>query len=428
MLCTHTTRSGQLAWAPGSTPNKPGPRLGLCVERAWPHSAGLAGEQEVQEGWRRPCWLRSPGHCFGVSPPTSAWPWLRLGPVQEPREPMFANIPLNGSPGMVRGHSSRTVTLSLGQESWQSGEKRAFQVRREPLLQSQCRLRSRAWRWEEGTRRSERRTDLLCPPICSCPVCPKVTRPSCGPCCLYPDRAHGGSWSFLARATTAGSEPRTPAPPAGENSGQRVIIHPLPACLMNLFLPRLDCNKPHHSGSGQGGAGSRGGSICVPKFADAASASCINVCQKDGRGMRDGQMSEQRLAHLHGSPSQLLVQLEPSGWPRRRPHPGWTGRPAWKGSESPAPWFAQRPGPLRHPGLEKPTNLQITGNETDNREEKEISLKRNQSQEPDQHTTHPSSKPSSSAAFTQLGCPVPNSAPQEINGRAYHPFFCHQIS
>ena len=51
--------------------------------------------------------------------------WLRLGLVQEPREPMFANIPLNGSPGMVRGHSSQIVTST-------SAKKAGGVVRKEP--------------------------------------------------------------------------------------------------------------------------------------------------------------------------------------------------------------------------------------------------------------------------------------------------------
>lgn len=33
---------------------------------------------------------------------------------------------------------------------------------------------------------------------------------------------------------------------------------------------------------GRAGPGAGGGSICVFTFADTASASCINVCQKDG--------------------------------------------------------------------------------------------------------------------------------------------------
>ena len=68
-------------------------------------------------------------------------------------------------------------------------------------------------------------------------------------------------------------------------------------------------------------------------------------------GPRGGGLGSPRLGYLPAP-----HPAGQSGWQTRRPHPGWTGRPAWKGSETQS---------LLHPGPEKPTNLRITGNETE---------------------------------------------------------------
>ena len=48
----HTLGSAQGSWhGPGSPPNKPIMLGSVC-------GVGLAREQEVQESWRQPCWLR----------------------------------------------------------------------------------------------------------------------------------------------------------------------------------------------------------------------------------------------------------------------------------------------------------------------------------------------------------------------------------
>ena len=48
---------------------------------------------------------------------------------------------------------------------------------------------------------------------------------------------------------------------------------------------------------------------------------------------------------------------ERSGWPRQRPHPGWTGHPAWKGSEPQHLGLHRAWGPSVTLGLR---NLQIS--------------------------------------------------------------------
>lgn len=118
VLCAHTgLSSGQLAW-PRLTP-KQAHHARVCVWSGAGQGTGGAGRLET-------------ALLAEVTPGTaSAFPlpqglaWLRLGLVQEPREPMFANIPLNGSPGMVRGHSSQIVTSA-------SAKKAGGVVRKEP--------------------------------------------------------------------------------------------------------------------------------------------------------------------------------------------------------------------------------------------------------------------------------------------------------
>lgn len=165
----------------------------VCVwSGAWPYSAqGLAGEQEVQEGWRRPCWLRSPGHCFGVSPPTR--PGLaEAGSSPRTQRAHVCKYSLKWKPRDGSWTFFPDCDVSLGQESWQSGEKRAFQVWREPS----CRASADCGRGLGGGRRGQGglsggRTSSVLP---SAPaLCARVTSDSsCGPCCLYPD--HRTRW------------------------------------------------------------------------------------------------------------------------------------------------------------------------------------------------------------------------------------------
>lgn len=61
---------------------------------------------------------------------------LTLSLGQEAREPMFSNVPLNGSTGIIRGHASRMVTSAPGTKA-SGGEKQTFQIWR-PLPHSQC--------------------------------------------------------------------------------------------------------------------------------------------------------------------------------------------------------------------------------------------------------------------------------------------------
>lgn len=125
--------------------------------RAW------AGNGEFQEAWRRCYCLRSPGGCLSCSPLPKGPALLTLHLVQKPREPMFANIPLNGGTGIVHGRASRSVTSVPGMKA--NGL-----VRREPSRSGETpptqpehprrRLQSGAW-WWEGVRQGGLCQDTL---------------------------------------------------------------------------------------------------------------------------------------------------------------------------------------------------------------------------------------------------------------------------
>lgn len=189
MLCTHTgLRSGQLAW-PRLTPKQAvtlgsvcGAGCGPTARRGWPGSRRCR---------RRPCWLRSPGHCFGVSPPTR--PGLaEAGSSPRTQRAHVCKYSLKWKPRDGSWTFFPDCDVSLGQESWQSGEKRAFHVWREPS----CRASADCGRGLGGGRRGQGglsggRTSSVLP---SAPaLCARVTSDSsCGPCCLYPD--HRTRW------------------------------------------------------------------------------------------------------------------------------------------------------------------------------------------------------------------------------------------
>ena len=108
--CAHTLGSARSSWhGPGSPPTSPS-RLGLRVEGGVTLQHAGAGWGTGSAGRLEAALLAEvPRGIAPAFPLPQGLAWLRLGLVQEPREPMFANIPLNGSPGMLRGHSSRTV-------------------------------------------------------------------------------------------------------------------------------------------------------------------------------------------------------------------------------------------------------------------------------------------------------------------------------
>ena len=78
---------------------------------------------------------------------------LSLSLVQEPREPTFANIPLNGSTGTVRAHSSRMVMSASGMKAGRLVRIEPSRSGETPPAQSvhpTSGLQSRAWWWEGG--------------------------------------------------------------------------------------------------------------------------------------------------------------------------------------------------------------------------------------------------------------------------------------
>lgn len=83
---------------------------------------------------------------------------------------------------------------------------------------------------------------------------------------------------------------------------------------------------------------------------------------------------------------------EPSGWPRRRPHPGWTGRPAWKGSEPQHLGLHRGQGPSVTLGLRNPRISRLQVMKLTNREEKRLLWKgtraRNQTNTPHTPAQH----------------------------------------
>lgn len=82
---------------------------GPATLRVW------AEEREFQGSWGRHPGLR-PAGAPRCAPLPGGPALLTLTLVQEPREPMFANIPLNGSTWAVSGHSSRMVTSVRGRK------------------------------------------------------------------------------------------------------------------------------------------------------------------------------------------------------------------------------------------------------------------------------------------------------------------------
>lgn len=186
VLCTHTGLSSeQLAW-PRLTPRQ-AHHAQVCVWSGAGQGTGGAGRLQT-------------ALLAEVTPGTaSAFPlpqglaWLRLGLVQEPREPMFANIPLNGSPGMVRGHSSQIVTSA-------SAKKAGRVVRKEPSRSGESPPAEPVQTAAEGLAVGQRGKEV-CEAVPSVPaLCARVTSdPSCDPCCLNPHHltCGFGGWGWL---------------------------------------------------------------------------------------------------------------------------------------------------------------------------------------------------------------------------------------
>lgn len=99
---------------PRPTPETRPSRACVCGVELALSTQGWAGKGKFQENWKGRSDLWSPGHCISRSPLPREPALLTLSLVQEAREPTFANIPLNGSTGMVRGHASRTVMSAPG--------------------------------------------------------------------------------------------------------------------------------------------------------------------------------------------------------------------------------------------------------------------------------------------------------------------------
>ena len=113
---------------------------------------------------------------------------------------------------------------------------------------------------------------------------------------------------------------------------------------------------------------------------------------------------------------------ERSGWPRQRPHPGWTGRPAWKRSEPQHLGLHRARGPSVILGLR---NLQISRLQVvklTNKRKRDFSEK-----EPEPGAKATQHTPQSAARHhtPQRGCPSSHRDPTTASGLP-HPTPAHR--